>query len=360
MLEKQLLEKLKEVLELSVDFQDHYINNEMAVREQLINPILNILGWNTANPNFVRHNTPNEQGKIPDYTLVKLKKNLLVVEAKNLNTTIKDEKVISQLANYSYNMGISFGLLTNGIKWLLFNTFQKNPVDRIVWICDLSKDDKFFSDSIKKLLSFSYDNVEKLELNVQKIKILEDFFGDHLHNKEGIFQYISKNIQNELTLKHLNMHFEISEINNFLSEKLSDFFNGLPQKMHKKPSNDEHQTQKIHTQLKNKRIKKRTKKTRLKVSFPDKTIIYEEQSVETFLKTIQKIGVENAQKVGLIAYNFPLISDKKQDIIYEQREVSKGIYVIVHSSTKEKMIRLKKISDFLNLDLKMEIVSWDL
>jgi predicted type IV restriction endonuclease len=59
----------------------------------LIEPILNELGWKTANPKYVKPNALDEGGKIPDYTLLKNGKTALIVEAKNLSVDLQNKKI---------------------------------------------------------------------------------------------------------------------------------------------------------------------------------------------------------------------------------------------------------------------------
>ena len=57
---------------------------------------------------------------------------ILFVEAKNLSVDLKNE--IQQLARYCYNEGTEFGVLTNGINWILFRTFKGTTLkERIIW-----------------------------------------------------------------------------------------------------------------------------------------------------------------------------------------------------------------------------------
>jgi len=51
-----MIEIIQETLERITEFRDNYLSNEQAVRTQLIEPILNELGWKTANPKYVRPN----------------------------------------------------------------------------------------------------------------------------------------------------------------------------------------------------------------------------------------------------------------------------------------------------------------
>jgi len=55
----------------------------MAVRSQIINPILRGLGWDVENPEEVQPNVSTEEG-IPDYSLLKGDKKVLFIEAKKL------------------------------------------------------------------------------------------------------------------------------------------------------------------------------------------------------------------------------------------------------------------------------------
>ena len=152
---------IKDAQEAILEHKSIYLSNEQAVRDTLINPILNELGWNTKSLKFVVPNAPNEDGKIPDYVLLKNGKQMLVVEAKNVSIELSDSKIINQIASYCYNPGIKFGVLTNGEKWLLFNTFQANPSERIVWKLSLLKDG--IQDVIRKLSCIAYEYIEQTE-----------------------------------------------------------------------------------------------------------------------------------------------------------------------------------------------------
>jgi hypothetical protein len=65
---------LKETLEMVVErmkkHRSFYEQNEMAVRNQIVNPILRTLGWNPENPEEVQPNVFTEEG-VPDYSLIK-------------------------------------------------------------------------------------------------------------------------------------------------------------------------------------------------------------------------------------------------------------------------------------------------
>jgi len=79
---KNFNEVLTQILDKIKRFRHLYEQNEMAVREQIINPILRILGWDTENPEEVQPNMTTDEG-VPDYTLIKSGKKILFLEAKN-------------------------------------------------------------------------------------------------------------------------------------------------------------------------------------------------------------------------------------------------------------------------------------
>lgn len=173
---------IKETLEKVGENKKIYENGEYAVRDHLINPILNYLGWNTSNPKFVIPNLTTVDRDIPDYTLFKNGMKILFVEAKNLSVDLKNE--IQQLARYCYNEGTEFGILTNGTKWILFRTFLKGtPLkERIIWEINFEKDSKELIHS--KLKTVDYNNIENLEKLIKKDEILDNAWQNFLNNPD--------------------------------------------------------------------------------------------------------------------------------------------------------------------------------
>ncbi|MBN1762386.1 MAG: hypothetical protein JW878_04825 [Methanomicrobia archaeon] len=82
---------LKKTLEQCVDkiskYRSFYEQNEMAVRSQIIEPILRGLGWNTEKPEEVQPNVSTEEG-VPDYSLLKSDKKVLFIEAENFGDVL--------------------------------------------------------------------------------------------------------------------------------------------------------------------------------------------------------------------------------------------------------------------------------
>ncbi len=94
-------------------------------------------------------------------------------------------------------------------------------------------------------------------------------------------------------------------------------------------------------------------KTGLIVKFPNGKVINHKFAYETFINTIEMIGIEKVKKMDLKILNHDLIS--KDESIYAQHKTKEGYLIITHSSTKSKKDVLDKISKEYNLGLEIEI-----
>lgn len=93
----------------------------------------------------------------------------------------------------------------------------------------------------------------------------------------------------------------------------------------------------------------------LRVTFPDGKVISHYFAYDTLLESIRKIGVEKVRKLGIYCNGVPLISEREDDY-YNTHELTRGIYVMTHSSTRSKKAQLDQISEALGISLKVEIV----
>lgn len=358
---KQVEDTLKEILEQVTEFRNDYLTNEQAVRTQLIEPVLNALGWRTSNPKFVRPNAPNEEGKIPDYTLLKDTKSKLVVEAKNLSVELVDEKVINQIANYCYKPGIAFGILTNGVRWLLFNTFQRNPQDRIVWQVDLEKES--VETVGRKLSSFAYDNIDELETLIQTSKELETTWNVLITSTDSIAAIISQKLIDKIKSSNPNFKIDQSKIKTFTESKLSEIFElaEIEDDEDKPVKKTEMKTKETEFSEVEDYIFKRNSKTKVRekisVTFPDNTKINHKKVVDTFVETIQKIGLEKIKPLNIYCAGVALISETK-DNYYHQHKFG-NYWIMVSTATKNKIMILKEINQKLNLKLNIETYTTD-
>lgn len=98
-------------------------------------------------------------------------------------------------------------------------------------------------------------------------------------------------------------------------------------------------------------------KTNLRVTFRDGTLIENRFAKDTLLEVIQKVGVEKVRAIGIVQCGVPLISNTIDNVYGNaQVDIADGWYLITHSSTGQKRQQIEKISEALNLGLKVEIL----
>lgn len=105
------------------------------------------------------------------------------------------------------------------------------------------------------------------------------------------------------------------------------------------------------------KLKSHTKsaKTNLRVTLKNGHVIENRFAYETLQDIVELAGIEEVRSLKIFQYGVPLISNT-QDNFYNQKEISKGVYLITHSSTIQKRQQIEKISKAFNLELKVEIV----
>lgn len=100
--------------------------SETDTRQGLINVLFKALGWDFSDFESVRSEFRNKNYNDPvDYAFFHSKDNnkpVLLVEAKFLGTDLNNGKVIKQLCTYLGEMGVQWGVLTDGNKYIMYNS----------------------------------------------------------------------------------------------------------------------------------------------------------------------------------------------------------------------------------------------
>ena len=220
-----LSELLPSLIKKIKKYHSLYEKNEMAVREQIVSPILKNLGWDTENPEEVRPNITIEEG-IPDYTLIKNEKKILFIEVKNLSIDIEQKGVIRQLANYSFSEGTRYGIATNGVLWFLVRSFQEGTTlaDRIIWKVNLIDEES--TAILRKISTISKTNIDHIEDLVKKSQILGEIWQSLLNEPAGMIKAIIPEVQLFILQSYSNYQFEEIEIEEFLKEKIEMILSG--------------------------------------------------------------------------------------------------------------------------------------
>lgn len=102
--------------------------DETKTRYILIDPILQALGWNVSFLEDVEVEYITQERKKVDYALLGSDQNpLVLVEAKRLNEP-NQSKNLSQLLMYCVEVGVRYGVLTDGNHWQMYDTTSPKPL----------------------------------------------------------------------------------------------------------------------------------------------------------------------------------------------------------------------------------------
>ena len=110
------------------DHAAHLQANEIRTRTSLIDPLLNALGWDVADPGLVTAEY-DVNGKRADYALLDADGGPVVfLEAKKLGERLSNHR--SQVTSYVNELGIRYPALTNGSEWEVYdNSKYLRPIE---------------------------------------------------------------------------------------------------------------------------------------------------------------------------------------------------------------------------------------
>ena len=201
-------------------FASEYQSNESAVQRTLVEPILEALGWNVKSLEDVRTELVTEDKQRLDYMLRKKGKDLLVVEAKAQRVTLENH--LNQLAVYCTNLGVSFGVITNGKTWILFKAFEEGVRgrDRIVFTLDTTKEDA----NISKLLRISKERIEELGLLKEQMLTFQEIWDQIISNPDVIVGALRPRVAQLLENQEGNLEFQEEDLTMFLRERVEEVF----------------------------------------------------------------------------------------------------------------------------------------
>lgn len=105
-----------------IDHGSKLRENEIRTRMALIDPLLQVLGWDTSNPSLVIPEFSAGGGKA-DYALFTQEGNATaVIEAKRLDEPLQTH--LMQMVSYSAMAGIKYAGITDGDRWELYDVFR--------------------------------------------------------------------------------------------------------------------------------------------------------------------------------------------------------------------------------------------
>ena len=124
---ENFIEVLKNLKKRILEVEKHSTRlSEQDTRQGLINILFKHLGWDFSDFTSVRSELRNKKYNDPvDYAFFRQEdKNtpIILVEAKALGTDLNNGKIVKQLCTYLGEMGVQWGLLTDGNKYIMYNS----------------------------------------------------------------------------------------------------------------------------------------------------------------------------------------------------------------------------------------------
>lgn len=204
-------------------FSADYKSNENEVRRTLVEPVLEALDWNVRSLEDVRSELKTEDGQRLDYMLRKRGKDVLVVEVKAQKEKL--ENYLNQLVVYCSNLGVSFGIITNGATWILFKAFEEGVKgrDRIVFSLDTLTD----STSAGKLLRISKERIDELGLLKEQMLTFQEVWDQAIQNPEFIANALQPRVSELLMEKKDAVGFRDEDLRMFLAERVSELIGNV-------------------------------------------------------------------------------------------------------------------------------------
>lgn len=106
----------------------HVSKNEIRTRNLLVDPVLRALGWDVSLLEDVEVEFGAGQQRV-DYALLGAeRKPLVLIEAKKLDEGLTPKRR-TQMLTYCTEVGVRYGVLTDGNCWDLYDVWQKKPID---------------------------------------------------------------------------------------------------------------------------------------------------------------------------------------------------------------------------------------
>lgn len=94
----------------------------------------------------------------------------------------------------------------------------------------------------------------------------------------------------------------------------------------------------------------------LRITFPDGTVVEGSNAANTFINTIEYIGLERVSELRSIrSYGHPLVSSEQNEHARNAHKI-RGYYIETHSSTKRKASYIRRIAEELNIDITIELI----
>ena len=173
----QLLRAIRSVQRKIKDRREYYSGDEDRTIRSLIDPILNALGWDTDDPDLVKHQYPMDRSidnKKVDIVLLREDDPIVIVEAKKLGTRLDNH--IDQLREYWSRFTTETAILTDGKIWQIYRPYLKRRTfaQRKLFEIDLGEDAGAAKTAARQIEKLTYGEIDgRLELEEWRLSLKE-------------------------------------------------------------------------------------------------------------------------------------------------------------------------------------------
>ncbi len=263
MIRHEKMERLQRSLIRKLDeYHDIYQSNTSALKLQIIQPIMQELGWDLSNPNIVLPDYPTKFGNL-DYAFFIDGKIVSFLKISNSHP----EKELEFVKNISKHLNINGGVLTDGNSWAFAS---KNSRYWIFDIDDEGDDEKFLAHIQYIAPQNIYELGESIELIIKTgiAKRLNYSWTEYSHQMNT--QEILKQLYNGFFKKanYDNQDIDINE------DDIRKYF----------------ETAFVYE------LKKNTPPTVIKVTLPDGKMIFDKEATQVLIRVVEHIGVEKVKE----------------------------------------------------------------
>ena len=313
--------------------------NERAVRQCIIDRLLYKLGWPTYAPQIVYPEYSIAGGGIVDYVLYnpESEKPRVLIEAKQVDNIAGAQ---AELFDYVSHISVPIAILTDGRQWIFFHPIGGRWKEHGIYLDLSTEDTEKSAERLERYLSYeavctgeAYNMIKQDYDNL----VVEKEIESHLPKAWGNVIEKEDELLTELIAKEIIGLCGHRPTN----EHVLDFLKAL---------------EKIEPPIES---SGRKKGDSMRVIMDDGTIIHHKVVAETFIETIEKLGIENVLKLGLGSDKQPLIRRKDpDDSAGKDRTPNSSGHYSVHTvaDTPQKKRILEQIRDRLGRQLTVKLV----
>ncbi len=326
-------------LSTKIEEQKGIVENEEQTKAAFIDPfILKVLGYDIFDPLEVvreaKGGTGTKQGEKADYAIKKDDEVIMIIECKKCGADLTDAHT-KQLYRYFSFAHARIAVLTNGVLYQFYTDLEKpNLMDTKPFLefdmLDIQQQlvQQPLVNELKRFTKSAFD-LESILAAARDLKYTNEIKRTVIKHLKPPSEDFVKFLLSRLDIKGQKQSEEIQEFTDIVTRVLNHVFDPDPP-----PPN-----------------------VPLYVTMQDGTVIAEKEAVDTFIKTIEKLGVDEAAKTAkehkIFAHkgrNVYLISDDKDSEGLPQRKLG-AYWIATRSSSPDKKRILDQIAAGLGVEM---------